>query len=115
MKQGGQIVLFKFPKTSLEGGKTRPALLLGKLPGDYDDWLTCMVSSKTDHYIPKLDEIIRGEDSDFAQSGLKASSVIRVSRLAVIQGKTLMGATGQISSNRLQRVKNQLVEWISQC
>lgn len=24
----------------------RPALLLGKLPGEYDDWLICMISSQ---------------------------------------------------------------------
>jgi hypothetical protein len=39
MKQAGQIVLFRFPQTDLEEGKLRPALLLGKLPGAYDDWL----------------------------------------------------------------------------
>lgn len=39
MKQAGQVVLFRFPQIDLEGGKLRPALLLGKLPGEYDDWL----------------------------------------------------------------------------
>jgi mRNA interferase MazF len=39
MKQVGQIVLFRFPQTNLEEGKLRPALLLAKLPGEYDDWL----------------------------------------------------------------------------
>jgi len=39
MKQAGQIVLFRFPQTDLEDGKLRPALLVGKLPGEYDDWL----------------------------------------------------------------------------
>lgn len=46
MKQAGQIVLFRFPQTDLEEGKLRPALLLGKLPGEYDDWLICMISSQ---------------------------------------------------------------------
>ena len=39
MKQAGQIVLFPFPHTDLGEGKLRPALLLGRLPGEYDDWL----------------------------------------------------------------------------
>jgi len=39
MKQPGQIVLFRFPQTDLAVGKLRPALLLGRLPGGYDDWL----------------------------------------------------------------------------
>jgi mRNA interferase MazF len=39
MKQAGQIVLFRFPHTDLEEGKLRPALLLARLPDEYDDWL----------------------------------------------------------------------------
>ena len=40
MKQAGQVVLFRFPHADLEEGKLRPALLLRRLPGEYDDWLT---------------------------------------------------------------------------
>jgi len=113
MKQAGQIVLFRFPQTDLETGKLRPALLLGALPGDYDDWLICMISSQTRHYIPQFDELIQEHDSDFAQSGLRMASVIRIGRLAVVEGSILLGATGQISPERLPRIKNHLVEWIA--
>jgi mRNA interferase MazF len=113
MKQAGQIILFRFPQTDLEEGKLRPALLLGKLPGDYDDWLICMISSQIRHYIPQFDEFIQEPDRDFAQSGLKVASVIWVGRLAVVEGRVLLGATGQISPERLQRIKNHLVEWIA--
>ena len=97
----------------LEEGKLRPALLLGKLPGDFDDWLICMISSQIRHYIPQFDELIQETDSDFALSSLKSASVIRVGRLAVVQGRVLLGATGYISPERLQRIKNHLAEWIS--
>jgi mRNA interferase MazF len=114
MKQAGQIILFRFPQTDLEAGKLRPALLLGQLPGDYDDWLIYMISSQTRHYIPQSDEIIQEHDSDFAQSGLKMASVIRIGRLAVIEGRVLLGAIGHISPERLQRIKNHLAAWIAQ-
>lgn len=97
MKQAGQIVLFRFPRADLEGGKLRPALLLGKLPGDYDDWLICMISSQTRHFVQEFDEIVRDNDPDFAESGLKVVSVIRIGRLAVAQGEILLGAIGQIA------------------
>jgi mRNA interferase MazF len=113
MKQAGQIILFRFPQTDLEAGKLRPALLLGKLPGDFDDWLICMISSQIRHYVPHFDELIQDTDSDFAHSGLKSASVIRVGRLAVVQGRVLLGATGHISPERLQRIKAHLAEWIS--
>jgi mRNA interferase MazF len=112
MKQAGQIVLFRFPQTDLEAGKLRPAVLLGKLPGEYDDWLICMVSSQTHHAIPEFDELIREGDADFANSGLKTSSVIRVGRLAVVQGEILLGAIGQIAPEKLQRIKRHLAEWL---
>jgi len=94
MKQAGQIVVFRFPQTDLEEGKLRPALLLGRLPGGYDDWLICMVSSQTHQYIAGFDEIVQEEDFDFGNSGLKVASVIRVGRLAVVSGEILLGAIG---------------------
>ena len=112
MKQSGQIVLFRFPRTDLGEGKLRPALLLGRLPGEYDDWLICMISSQVRHYVPGFDEVVREGDADFVESGLKETSVIRVGRLAVVEGKILVGAIGQVAPERLQRIKECLAEWL---
>ena len=114
MKKAGQVVVFRFPQTDLEEGKLRPALLLGKLPGEYDDWLICMISSQTRQYISGFDEIVKDSDEDFEQSGLKVTSVIRVGRLAVVSGEILLGAIGEISSERLNRVKKNLSNWLSE-
>ena len=114
MKHAGQIVLFRFPLTDLEQGKLRPALLLGKLPGPYDDWLVCMISSQTRHCIQGFDEIIQEGAPEFAASGLKVASVIRAGRLAVVGGQMLVGAVGGISSERLQRIKARLADWLMQ-
>ena len=113
MKKAGQVVVFKFPQTDLEDGKLRPALLLGNLPGEYDDWLICMISSQTRHYLAEFDEIVQTSDSDFADSGLKVTSVIRVGRLAVVSGDILLGAIGQVSNKRLGRIKKHLSDWLS--
>lgn len=114
MKKAGQIGVFSFPQANLMQGKLRPALLLGRLPGPYDDWLLCMISTQIRHYIPGFDEIIQGADSDFVASGLKTVSVIRVGRLAVIDGGMLLGAIGEISVERLQRIKTHLADWLRQ-
>jgi mRNA-degrading endonuclease toxin of MazEF toxin-antitoxin module len=113
MKEAGQVVVFRFPQTDLEEGKFRPALLLGKLPGNYDDWLICMVSSQTRQYIDGFDEIVRENDNDFGESGLKVTSVIRVGRLAVVSGDILIGAIGQVSKERLGKVKKHLSDWLA--
>ena len=114
MKEAGQVIVFRFPQTDLEEGKLRPALLLGKLPGEYDDWLICMISSQTRQYISGFDEIIQEGDVDFGDSGLKVTSVIRVGRLAVVSGEILIGALGQVSSERLSRVKKHLADWLAE-
>ena len=90
MIRAGQIALFRFPRTDLAQGKLRPALLLGRLPGEYDDWLICMISSQLRHHVPDFDEIIHGDDPDFSASGLRATSVIRVNRLAVVEAEILI-------------------------
>jgi mRNA interferase MazF len=114
MKKAGQVVVFQFPQTDLDEGKLRPALLLGRLPGNYDDWLICMISSQTHQYIEGFDEIVQETDNDFGESGLKVTSVIRVGRLAVVSGEVLIGAIGQVSSERLNRVKKHLADWLSE-
>ena len=114
MKQAGQVVVFRFPQTDLDEGKLRPALLLGKLPGEYDDWLICMISSQTHQYIAGFDELIQESEDDFGESGLKVPSAIRVGRLAVVAGEILLGAIGQVSKDRLGRVKKHLSDWLSE-
>ncbi len=113
MKKSGQIILFSFPQTNLVSGKARPALLLGKLPGPYGDWLICMISSQTHQYIKDFDEIVDTSKPDFANSGLKTSSVIRVGRLAVVEESILLGAVGEIDAERLKRIKKNLSGWLN--
>jgi len=73
-----------------------------------------MISSQTWQYIAGFDEMIRKGDNDFERSGLKVDSVVRVGRLAVVTGQVLLGAIGEISDERLRRIKKRLSEWIAQ-
>jgi len=112
MIQEGQVVLFKFPQTDQTIGKLRPALVIRKLPNLHDDWLICMISSQLSQQIPEFDEIIKEEDSDFLQSGLKTSSIIRITRVAVVNKSVLLGSIGNIGVARLEAIKKKLSEWI---
>tara|TARA_B100000315_G_C14155948_1_gene397809 strand:+ start:205 stop:465 length:261 start_codon:yes stop_codon:yes gene_type:complete len=71
-----------------------------------------MISSQLSQKIKELDEVIKKEDADFEHSGLKTSSVIRISRLAVVDKKVLLGTLGSISSKRLNNIKNRIADWI---
>ena len=109
----GQVVLFRFPQTDQEVGKLRPAIILRRLPGPYEDWLICMASSKLGHAVPGLDEVMSMADLDFAASGLKTPSVIRVCRLAVADRRILVGAIGEVARERLARIRANLSAWIA--
>jgi mRNA interferase MazF len=109
----GQIVLFRFPQTDQNEGKLRPALVLRKLPGQFDDWLITMISSQPRHMIADFDEAVRFGDPDFELSGLKVESVIRIARLAVVSRDILTGKIGAIDSGRLLAIKKKLGQWIT--
>jgi mRNA interferase MazF len=113
VRKPGQIVLFEFPRTNVVRGKLRPALLLGKLPGPFDDWLICMISSQLHQYVPGFDEVVDKNDTDFSGSGLKIPSLIRVGRLAVVEGSILLGSIGEIDTERLKRIKANLSNWLA--
>jgi mRNA interferase MazF len=72
-----------------------------------------MISSQIRQCIPGFDEIVQETDADFAGSGLKVSSVIRIGRLAVVEGGILLGAIGKIAPERLQRIKDHLADWLT--
>jgi mRNA interferase MazF len=110
--KSGQIALFKFPQTDLAPGKLRPALLLAPLPSGRGDWLVCMISSQLAQAVAGVDDIITQTDADFAVSGLKTASVIRLTRLAVVADSVFLGLLGEISADRLKELKKRLARWI---
>lgn len=108
----GQIVLFRLPQTDQQLGKLRPAVVVRKLPGRYEDWLISMISSQLNQETPGFDEIISPEDPDFKDSGLKLTSLIRIGRLAVVNADILLGNIGRIDDIRLARIRQKLSRWI---
>jgi mRNA interferase MazF len=108
----GQIVLISFPYSDSQKSKLRPALLLKKLPGGYNDWLICSVSTKLFQEIKSFDLIITSTDDDFVQTGLKQNSLLRISRLAVVNQSLFQGICGNISNSILKEILKRLANWI---
>ena len=88
--------------------------MLRQASASFDDWLVCMVSSQTQQIEEGLDEIITPVDADFSAAGLKVPSILRLSRLAILDGKLLVGSIGAISDERLLRLRQRLAKWISE-
>ncbi len=112
MKQPGQIVVTTFPYTDLSGTKLRPVLLLRQTSEQFDGWLVCMVSSQLHQTDAQVDEVLMPADADFVASGLKTPSLLRLTRLAVLDGALMVGSIGSIANDRLVAIRQRLAHWI---
>ena len=110
----GDIALVQFPFADRAEAKLRPALLISRVPGNYADWLICMITLRTYRQMAGFDELIGMDDPDFTASGLKASSVIRIARLVTVEERLLLARLGSIGPERLQRVRKRLGEWVQE-
>ena len=109
MKEG-DVVLTPIPQA--DGRiKSRPVIILRELPF-YRDFLVCGVSTQLKHYVKGFDGIISPSDPDFNMSGLLTESVIRLGFLAVLPCKTIVGAIGEISSQRHKHLLKTLSDYL---
>jgi mRNA interferase MazF len=106
----GQVILTALPQADGRV-KPRPALALREMPG-YGDLLVCGVSTQVHLLVPDFDELITGEDEDFAASGLLADSLIRLGFLAVLPKKLIMGSIGAIAPQRHRRLLGRLSDYL---
>ena len=98
----GDIVLAPVPQA--DGHiKNRPAVLLRRLP-PFGDWLVCGVSTQIQQRVADFDELIAPSDPEFANTGLKAASIIRLGFLAVLPETAMLGTIGSISRERHHRL-----------
>ena len=110
----GDVVLIRFPQADLQRGKLRPALVLAVAPGHHADLLLALISSRTFQAVPEFDEIIGPADTDYADTGLKAQSVVRLARLACVEASVISARLGSISPQRLQKVRKRLADWLQE-
>ncbi len=109
MKEG-DVILVPLPQADGQR-KPRPAILLRILP-PFGDFLVCGVSSQLRQQVRGLDELIMRTDKDFAGSGLKMDSLIRVGFVAIYTERQIIGSVGEISSERHRRLLKQLAEFL---
>ena len=109
----GNILLVRFPRADLQKGKYMPVLLLSKMPGPFDDWLICAITSQLRHEVKEWDERIEKTDDDFKSSGLKVPSLIRIGKLATVEKEVLEGMLGKVSLDRLNRILKRLRDHFS--
>lgn len=79
--------------------KNRPVVLLRQMPS-FGDFLVCGISTQLHQEVKGFDDKICVVDMDFTDSGLKATSLIRLGFLAVLPLRNILGTIGFISAER---------------
>jgi mRNA interferase MazF len=108
----GDILLFPFPQSNLGVGKLRPALLIKRIHGGFEDCLVCMISTQTRHQIQDLEVVLPETMPGFDETGLKKESLIRTSRLAVVHPSVFTGKLGTLPTELFDDIRHRLAEWI---
>ncbi len=90
-----EIILVALPQADGQQ-KNRPALILRKMPNG--DLLVCGISTQLDKYISEFDEILSPGSDDFAHSGLKRESLVRLSYLSTVPPHQVGKCIGCISN-----------------
>jgi mRNA interferase MazF len=91
--QRGDIVLVPFPFTDLSGQKVRPALIISPDPVG-NDILLAFISSVIPTAPQATDYILDTTHPAFPQTGLKAVSVFRMSKLAILHRSLILRRLG---------------------
>lgn len=99
MYKQGTIALVAFPFTDLSGSKVRPALIISKAPVG-DDVIVAFISSNTKKK-NKFDVFVKKN----TLNGLKSDSVVRVSKIATLEKKILLGELGKLEEKDIFQIQ----------
>jgi mRNA interferase MazF len=102
----GKIVLIPFPFTDLTATKLRPALIIHESEKDV---VAAFISSRIQQ--PKAADIVVDEKhTEFKQTGLKVTSVIKLDKVATISKELILGEIGEIGVKLKKEVNRKITE-----
>lgn len=99
----GDLVLVPFPFTDLSGQKVRPALILSS-ERKSEDCIVAFLSSIKNKKIYSFDFPVTSSK----RNGLKVNSVIKISKIATLEKRTILGRLGTLESVELKQIDIKL-------
>lgn len=103
-----KIVLLPFPFDDLSSTKMRPAVCLTDKIPPYSHIVLAFITSRPSTDLSETDLLIEASDPDFAQTGLKLDSTIRLHRLVTVSNKTVRRELGSLSKRHQIEVETKL-------
>jgi mRNA interferase MazF len=93
----GRIVLIPFPFDDMTGSKVRPAACLTDPIGPYHHVVVAFVSSQMPTNIAATDVVLDSQHKDFAATGLRVASVLRLHRMVTLTTALIRRDLGELS------------------
>ena len=103
-----KIVIVPFPFDDLSSQKVRPAVCLTDEIKPYGHIILAFITSQISRNPSATDFVISLQDADFARTGLKVSSTVRLHRLMTVSKKIIKRELGELSQNQQTEIENRL-------
>ncbi|MGH9798877.1 MAG: type II toxin-antitoxin system PemK/MazF family toxin [Blastocatellia bacterium] len=103
-----KIVLVPFPFDDLTANKVRPAVCLTDEIKPHSHIVLAFITSQVSANASPTDFVIDKSDADFATTGLKVSSTIRLHRLMTVAKSIVLRRLGELSLAQQTEIENRL-------
>ena len=103
-----KIVLVPFPFDDLSAAKVRPAICLTNPIGPYRHVVLGFITSRIPIPLLTSDLVIDSQHPDFAMTGLRVSSALRLHRLMTVPTSTIRRELGALPTNLEQQVDQKI-------
>ena len=103
-----KIVLVPFPFDDLTANKVRPGVCLTDTIKPHNHVILAFITSRVSASPSPTDFVIDALGADFATTGLKVSSTIRLHRLMTVSKSIILSELGELSLSQQEEVENKL-------
>ena len=93
----GKVVLVPFPFDDLSGAKARPAVCLTDPLGPHRHVILAFITSRTPTDLLDTDLVLDSSQADFAATGLRVSSTLRLHRMMTATTSLIQRELGALS------------------
>ena len=103
-----KVILVTFPFDDLTGTKVRPAVCLTDAIGPHRHVTLAFITSVVPVQLEPTDLLLQPGSADFARTGLKVSSALRLHRVVTVSSAIIQRQLGVLTPNLQAQVQQRL-------
>ena len=103
-----RVVLVPFPFDDISGSKVRPAVCLTDAVGVHRHVVLAFITSAVPPKLEPTDVLLDPGSADFARSGLRIRSALRLHRMVTVSATIIQRQLGAVTPNLQARVQQRL-------